>query len=155
MLYLGIIIGKHGIKIDPEKVAAIKEWARPENMKDVQSFLGFANFYCRFIAGFSGVARPLTMLTGNVPWDWTSECEEAFEQLKTICNRLGIDRLLSTAFHPETDGQTENANASMEAYLRAYITHQQDNWASLLWAAEFIVNNAVSEATRVSPFFAN
>ena len=51
VLYLGMIIGKHGIKMDPAKVAAIKEWARPENVKDVQSFMGFANFYRRFIAG--------------------------------------------------------------------------------------------------------
>ena len=62
VLYLGIIIGKHGIKIDPAKVAAVKEWAKPESVKDVQSFLGFANFYQRFIRGFSNVAKPLIAL---------------------------------------------------------------------------------------------
>ena len=62
MLYLKIIIGKHGIKMDPAKVAAVKEWAKPESVKDVQSFLGFANFYQRFIRGFSNVAKPLIAL---------------------------------------------------------------------------------------------
>ena len=45
VLYLGIIIGKHGIKIDPEKIVAIREWAYPENIRDMQFFLGFTNFY--------------------------------------------------------------------------------------------------------------
>ena len=62
VLYLRIIIGKHGIKIDPAKVATIEEWAKPESVKDVQSFLGFANFYQRFIRGFSNVAKPLIAL---------------------------------------------------------------------------------------------
>ena len=62
VLYLRIIIGKHGIKMDPAKVAAVKEWAKPESVKDVQSFLGFANFYQRFIRGFSNVAKPLIAL---------------------------------------------------------------------------------------------
>ena len=84
VLYLGMIVGKHGIKMDPAKVAAVKEWVRPENVKDVQSFLGFANFYRRFIAGFSEVARPLTALTGNIPWEWTEACQDAFENLKTL-----------------------------------------------------------------------
>ena len=66
VLYLGIIIGKHGIKMDPAKVAAIREWTRPQTVKDVQLFLGFANFYRRFIKGFSEVAKPLLALTGKV-----------------------------------------------------------------------------------------
>ena len=69
VLYLSIIAGKHGVKIDPVKVAAVKEWAKPKNVKDVQSFLGFAKFYQRFIKGFSNVARPLIALTGNISWE--------------------------------------------------------------------------------------
>ena len=84
VLYLGIIVGRHGIKMDPAKVAAVKEWAKPERVKDVQAFLGFANFYRKFIKGFSNVARPLTALTGNILWKWTAECQDAFENLKTL-----------------------------------------------------------------------
>ena len=85
VLYLGMIVGRHGIKMDPMKVAAVKEWMKPENVKDVQSFLGFANFYRRFIKGFSDVTRPLTALTRkDEPWKWTGACQEAFEQLKTL-----------------------------------------------------------------------
>jgi hypothetical protein len=59
------------------------------------------------------------------------------------------------AFHPETDGQTEPANAIMEQYLWAYVNYQQDDWAHFLPMAEFAANNHVSETTRFSPFFAN
>lgn len=74
---------------------------------------------------------------------------------KTLCERLGADRLLSTAFHPETDGQTEISNAAMEQYLRAYTSYQQDDWVKWLGLAEFAANNAFSEPIQCSPFFAN
>ena len=70
--------------MDPAKVAAVKEWAKPESVKDVQSFLGFANFYQRFIRGFSNVARPLTALTGKTSWNWITACQDIFNNLKTL-----------------------------------------------------------------------
>ena len=74
---------------------------------------------------------------------------------KTLCKYFRIDRLLLTAFHPKIDRQTENANAMMEAYLRAYITYLQDNWVKWLPLAEFAANNAELEVLRYSSFFAN
>lgn len=61
--YLGLIVGKDGIRMDPEKVSSIVEWEAPKNVKDVQTFLGFANFYRRFIRSFSNLTRPLVALT--------------------------------------------------------------------------------------------
>ncbi|CAJ2511912.1 Uu.00g075370.m01.CDS01 [Anthostomella pinea] len=58
--YLGLIISTDGIGMDPEKVDALLDWESPRNVKDLQHFLGFANFYRRFIRGFSSIARPLT-----------------------------------------------------------------------------------------------
>jgi transposase InsO family protein len=72
-----------------------------------------------------------------------------------LCSRLKITPRLSTAFHPETDGQTERANATMEQYLRAYVSHQQDDWSQWLPMAEFAANNQTSETTQMTPFFAN
>jgi len=71
-----------------------------------------------------------------------------------ICSRLGIDRRMSTAFHPHTDGQTERMNASMEQYLRVFVNHQQDDWVQWLPLAKFAANNGVSETTKCTPFFA-
>ena len=71
-----------------------------------------------------------------------------------VCFTLKIKRKLSTAFHPQTDGQTERQNQTLEHYLRVYSAYQQDNWASLLGNAEFAYNNSVHSSTGQSPFFA-
>ena len=81
--YLGFIIeaGK-GLRMDPEKVKAIHDWQAPKTVKAVRSFLGFANFYRQFIKDFSKLAAPLTRLTGNVTFRWTSEEQSAFDSLR-------------------------------------------------------------------------
>lgn len=72
-----------------------------------------------------------------------------------LCRTLGMHRNLSTAFHPQSDGQTEVFNAVIEQYLRAFVNYHQDNWEELLPVAEFASNNQESESTRTSPFFAS
>jgi hypothetical protein len=74
---------------------------------------------------------------------------------KELTARLRVTALLSTAFHPETDGQTERVNAVMEQYIRIYTSYLQDDWMNWLAFAEFTANNSVSETTKVSPFLAN
>lgn len=74
---------------------------------------------------------------------------------KHLTQRLDITNLLSTAYHPETDGQTERMNAILEQYLRVYVSYLQDDWSEWLPLAEFASNSVRSEATGVSPFFAN
>jgi hypothetical protein len=73
---------------------------------------------------------------------------------KALCKILRIEVLLSTPYHPETDGQTERINAILEQYLRAYINYLQDDWEAWLHMAEFAANNQASETTGMSPFFA-
>ena len=74
---------------------------------------------------------------------------------KQIMEAMGTTRNLSTAFHPETDGQTERTNATLEQYLRAFCNYQQDNWKTLLPIAEFCYNNTKSETLGMTPFYAN
>ena len=59
MEFLGVVIGPEGIKMEKEKVKGVLEWPTPKCVKDIQKFLGLANYYCRFIEGFATVARPL------------------------------------------------------------------------------------------------
>ena len=68
---------------------------------------------------------------------------------------LDIKQKLSTAFHPETDGQTERVNQSLEQYLRMFSNYEQNNWSELLPMAEFSYNNSITTATGLSPFYAN
>ena len=72
-----------------------------------------------------------------------------------VTKALRISRKLSTAFHPQTNGQTERDNTSLEQYLRAYCNYQQDHWEKLLPIAEFCYNNTQAESPKVTPFFAN
>ena len=72
----------------------------------------------------------------------------------TLCWVLKIKRKLSTAFHPQTDGQTERQNQTLEQYLRQFCTYHQDDWASLLPQAEFAYNNSDHASLGCSPFFA-
>ena len=65
--YLRHIIGSGGICMDEEKVKVIQDWPEPQKVKDVQSFLGFANFYRRFIHDYSNIVVPLTRLTQKIP----------------------------------------------------------------------------------------
>ncbi|KAI0990978.1 hypothetical protein K3495_g17209, partial [Podosphaera aphanis] len=74
---------------------------------------------------------------------------------RQLSSRLGIALRPSSAFHPETDGQTERVNAGVEIYLRAFMNFHQDDWVDWIPMAEFAANNVVSETTGVSPFFAN
>lgn len=81
--YLGLQITKDGIEMDKWKIEAIEQWPTPKKVKDVQSFLGFCNFYRRFIKDFAKHAAPMTNLTRKeVKWEWTPECEEGFNALK-------------------------------------------------------------------------
>jgi len=81
--FLGYIIGRNGIRMSEEKVEAILGWKTPESLTETQSFLGFANFYRRFIQDYSRVARPLTQLTKkDREWNWNAEADAAFAELK-------------------------------------------------------------------------
>ena len=67
--------------MDPVKVEAVREWPVPKNKKEVQQFLGFVNFYRRFIEGYSTVAKPLTELTGRLEWKWEQRQADAFNNI--------------------------------------------------------------------------
>ncbi|KAJ1028928.1 hypothetical protein NDA18_002949 [Ustilago nuda] len=73
---------------------------------------------------------------------------------KAFAEQMGVKHSLSTAYHPQTDGQTERVNQVIKQYLRMYCNYKQDDWANLLDAAAFVYNNTVHNSISVSPFFA-
>ena len=69
--------------MDPSKTQTILGWPAPSRIRDLQSFLGFANFYQRFIDNYSGIVIPLTrLLRKDTPWKWSPRCQEIFDMLK-------------------------------------------------------------------------
>ena len=87
-----MVISHDSVKMDPAKVAGVSEWPTPSNKKEVQSFLGFINFYRRFIEGFSHIAQPLFDLTkADSAFKWTSEEKSAFD---TLWDRISLAPIL-------------------------------------------------------------
>jgi len=77
------VIGPEGIKMEEKKVKGVLEWPTLKCVKDVQKFLGLANYYCWFIEGFGSVVRPLhDMVKKDKKWDWTERQEKTFKELK-------------------------------------------------------------------------
>lgn len=106
----------------------------------------FANIFIKEVFRLHGLPTKIVSDRGSIFtakfWKWVSK-------------KLGIQRNLSTAYHPQTDGQTERINAVLEQYLRCYCDYNQDNWYYLLPLAEFAYNNSKSTSTGYTPFMMN
>ena len=103
-----------------------------------------ANLFVEFVFSKHGLPSNIVSDRGSlfISSFWTN-----------LCKKLNIVRNLSTAYHPESDGQTERVNQILEQYLRMYVNYQQDDWAQWLPLAEFAYNNSTHSATKHSPFF--
>jgi hypothetical protein len=81
--FLRHIIFKGGISVDPSKIQDALSWNAPTSVGDIQSFLGLAGYYWRFIKGFSKISKPMTeLLKKNKKFKWTPACEDSFQELK-------------------------------------------------------------------------
>ena len=98
--YLGLVLSEGRVEMDPIKIARVRDWLMPKNIMEVQSFVGFVNFYCRFSPEFSHVASPLHHLTKKAePWRWTDPKEAAFQALKSLITSAPILILLDQDAH--------------------------------------------------------
>jgi hypothetical protein len=83
VVFLGDIISKGGISIDPSKVQYVLSWKAPTSVGDIQSFLVLARYYQRFIEGFLKISKPMTeLLEKDKKFDWTPACKASFQELK-------------------------------------------------------------------------
>ena len=138
--YLGFIIeaGK-GIRMDPAKVKAIVEWEAPRSVKGVRAFIGFANFYRRFIKQFSEIARPLTELTKkDAVFKWSEEANAAFERLKKMFTSAPI----LMQFDPDRETVVETDSSG---YVVGGLLSQYDDDGVLRPCAYFSKRNTPAE----------
>ena len=102
--FLGFIVGVDGVSVDPDKIAAIVDWQQPDTVKGVQSFLGFCNFYRKFIRDYGRIAKPLNNLTRKGEgFYWSDDCQAAFEELK----RRLVEAPVLAHFRPGRDTKVE------------------------------------------------
>ena len=114
VVYLGYVVSQGGVAADTKKVEAVEVYPVPTNLKSLRSFLGLASYYRRFIPNFSSVARPLHILTRkNVQFDWTRECQKAFDTLKKLLMQAPLLAYpdFTQPFMLETDASVEGLGA--------------------------------------------
>src|SRR6266550_3576014 len=145
--FLGVFISKDSIKMDKAKVRAILDWQEPKNKREVQQFLGFVNFYRRFVEGFAKIAKPLTKLTGKEEWEWTKQQKEA-EQNYEIYDKemLAVMRAFYEWSHYlkankiPTEVLTDHQNLT---YFRKpqNLNRRQARWVTDLQEYEFVIKH--------------
>jgi hypothetical protein len=92
--YLGHVIGRGTARVDPKKITAVQDWRTPKTVMDIQSFLGFANYYRRFVKDDAKIATPMTrLIKKNEEWKWGQEQPQAFDRLKTLLTHAPVLRL--------------------------------------------------------------
>jgi hypothetical protein len=140
--YLGMVIKEGHVTMDPTKLTTINEWQPPTSVKGVHLFIGFCNFYRRFISDFSNIARPLHDLTKkNARWDWTPACEDAFLTIKDTFTRQPVLSMpdISTPFLVMSDAsltatgavlmqKDSNGNLHPCAYLSKTLSSAERNY---------------------------
>ena len=128
--------------MDPIKLAGIRDWPTPTTVKQVRSFLGFGNYYRRFISGMAHIARPLNDLTKKDKiWNWTLECQLAFDTLKEKFMTAPVLRMpnVNKPFVLQTDASNraigavimqkdENGELHPCGYLSKALSPTQSNW---------------------------
>ncbi|CAJ2651612.1 unnamed protein product [Trifolium pratense] len=259
--FLGHVISKEGIAVDPAKIDTVLSWKQPQTVTDIRSFVGLAGYYRRFIEGFAKIVALMTQLTRkDQPFAWTDKCEASFQLLKkllttspvlvlpqsdepyevfcdasyqglgcvlmqhkkavayasrqlkdsiwvivdrltksahflavkvtdtaekltdiyiaeivklhgipssivsdrdpkftshfwkTLHDALGTKLRMSSAYHPQTDGQTERTNQSLEDLLRACVLDDRGSWDDVLPLVEFTYNNSYHASIGMAPF---
>jgi len=109
--------------MEADKVKAVKEWKTPTKIKEVESFLGFANFYRWFIKNFSHIAKLLNELKDKKEWKWGEEQQEAFEELKEKITSQPVLTL------PKREGKFKvETNASGHAIGGVLSQEQEGKW---------------------------
>jgi hypothetical protein len=107
--------------------------------------------------GFAKIIRDRVVRDHGLPRRIIHDRDTRFmsKYIKELFTILGTKQNPSTAYHPQTDGQTERMNQNIKQYLRAFISYRQDDWKEWLSTAEFAYNNSIHAATQQTPFFLN
>lgn len=100
VIYLGHILSKSGIEVDPDKTRAISTLPPPQNPKKLRSFMGMANYYRKYIFGYSKICTPLNaLLYKNAKYIWTESCQQAFDTIKSHLLNAPILHIQISANH--------------------------------------------------------
>jgi hypothetical protein len=147
--YLGHIISKEGIVVDPDKIKAIMNWPEPKDVSDIRSFMGITGYYRKFIEGFSKIAYPITSLQKKgTKFIWSEKCQESFNKLKQLLTTTPILKLadLDKDFVVCTDACREGLGGVLmqENHVIAYesrkLKKHEENYITHDWELAAIIH---------------
>lgn len=126
--FLGHLVSLNQVRMDPKKVQAIVDWQAPSSVKDLRSFLGLANYYQKFIAGYSKKAATLIdLLKKDVKWVWSVLCEEAFQNLKEAIASEPVLRLPNFKLHTDASDKAVGGVLVQEGHPVAFESRKLNN----------------------------
>ena len=125
---LRVIIGRGHIQMENNKVKVVKEWKTPTKIKEVESFLGFTNFYRLFIKKFSHTTRPLNKLKEKKDWKWKKEYQKAFEEFK---DKITSQPVLTL---PKREGKFQVEVDTLEHVIEGVLSQEQEGkWRPIVF----------------------
>ncbi|WVZ70556.1 hypothetical protein U9M48_019215, partial [Paspalum notatum var. saurae] len=133
--FLGHIVSKGGIMVDPSKISSVMDWKVPEVVKEVRGFLGLAGYYRRVIESFSRIAKPMTsLLEKGVPFIWTKERQAAFDELKKRLTTAPVLTLpdLTKSFTVYCDASKEGLGCVLMQEGKNELNMRQRRWLELI-----------------------
>jgi hypothetical protein len=136
--YLGLVVSEGMVEMDPVKVEGVSKWPVPGTKSELQQFLGFINFYRRFVQNFASIAKPLHTLTGNKPWTWGPDQQTSFQTLKDA-----VTAAPTLAFPTDEDQFRVEADSSDFATGAVLSQLQQEVWKPVAY-----MSKALNEVER-------
>ncbi|XP_073357951.1 uncharacterized protein [Aegilops tauschii subsp. strangulata] len=154
--FLGHVISREGIAVDPTKVQSVTEWLAPTSVSEIRSFLGLEGYYRRFIENFSKIAKPMTeLLKKDTKFIWTEECEASFQELKKRLTTAPVLILSEGKANVVADALSRKSYANtliLEDMLRACALDYGSSWDDNLPYVEFSYNNSYQASLKMAPF---
>lgn len=139
-----MVVGNGEVRMEKPKVQAILDWRTPTRKRELQNFLGFINFYRKFVKDFAKIARPLHELTGNAPWTWTERHSNAFETLKQTVANAAILHI------PKDVGRFKVEADSSDFAVGGVLSQWQDNqWKPIAFLSKAFNHGVLGGLARV------
>ncbi len=141
--FLGHIVSREGVGVDPAKTEAVEKWPTPVNVKDVRAFLGLASYYRRYIPGFSTVAAPITNLTRQgVDLVWDDACEGAFRTLKAVLISASV------LAYPTREGHFTLSTDASDVGIGAVLEQDQEEGGQVIKRVIAYTSKTLSDTQR-------
>ena len=141
--FLGHVVGCEGVEVDPKKTAVVRDWAVPQNVSEMRSFLGLTNYFRTFVQGYVKLVGPLTnLLRKSISFVWTADCQEAFDGVKLALTAAPM--LVMPDYAKPFELIADACGFGIGAALLEFML-----WAVMLWAVHAAYHGRLIQVTAM------